>query len=108
MTSHLRPRSQRWLRSKAAKRWTTGANEVLLSRYNLNERQAVDRSLAALGRMEQYLRRRQVYLYGLDNPYMADHARRTLLSLALRLQGTRRKQPVRFEPILQHVTKEAA
>jgi len=88
------PQLTRRLRVKAAARWTEGENEVLLIRYKLTQRQAVDRSLVALMQMEKLFGRGVVYAHGLDNPYMQEHARSTVVGYLYATKVWRSKRPV--------------
>jgi hypothetical protein len=93
-----RPTLHRRLRVKAAARWTEGENEVLLIRYKLSQRQAVDRSIVALMRMEKLFGRAVVYAMGLDNPYMQEHARATVVGYIYATQAWQGRKPVAAVP----------
>jgi len=98
----------RRLRAKASERWTSGRNEALLQRYGMTERQAVNRSIAALKRMEKQFRRETVYLNGLDNPYIQEHARRTIMGEAMREKARRRGEIAALKPSRRADLTEAA
>ena len=72
------------LRRHAEWKWTAGENATLFRRSGLTPRQAIDRSMAAVLRMRKHFSLQSIYLLGLDNPYMQEHARRTVASLMLR------------------------
>jgi hypothetical protein len=98
------------LRSRAAKRWVQGENGALMGRYNLTPRQAIDRSLVYLMEMEKLFPRKTVYLFNLDNPYMEEHARRTIVSYVLNSPARRhmRKQAVRHDRSSRPARRQAA
>ena len=107
----LHPQLERRLRVKAAKRWTCGENEVLLIRYKMTERRAVDRSMAFLSQMQSLFSRSIIYAHGLDNPYMEHHARKTLVGciLSADTKGNRtRNKPIVSVRQLFQTRKEAA
>jgi hypothetical protein len=106
------PQISRRLRVKAASRWTEGENEVLLSRYDLSQRQAVDRSVVALLRMEKLFSRALVYANGLDNPYMEEHARKAVMGYIWAAQARPRKpgsgrKPMQLERAVMTMRKAA-
>ena len=93
----------------AARRWTQGKNEVLLIRYQMTERMAVDRSLMVMMQMEKRFDRKQIYVNGLDNPYMQDHARAALVAYMERARINRGgRKPVVAERRIPETRKKAA
>lgn len=97
------PTHLRNLRRKASRRWVEGENGVLLRRYDLTPRQAIDRSIVALLAMDKLFARDTVYVWGLDNPYMSHQARRTMAAMVqdhLAARGIR-KPVASARPVLQ-------
>jgi hypothetical protein len=103
-----RPQMWRALRSRAAMRWTEGENAVLLRRYNLTERQAVDRSMVALMQMEKLFSRPLIYQNGLDNPYMQEHARQTVAGYVLAAQIRQGKRKPVARAVAEPATRKKA
>jgi hypothetical protein len=105
-----RRRPQQWRRMRvcARERWTEGENAVLLRRYNLTERQAVDRSLLALMEMQKLFSRELIFANGLDNPYMQEHARRTVAGYVLAAQIRQGKRKPVARAVAEPATRKKA
>jgi hypothetical protein len=78
--------SMRQLRRMAAQHWTEGNNAVLLIRYRMTHREAIERAVLLRRQLLREFDSRTIRIYGLDNPYMQEHARKTLIASARTMQ----------------------
>lgn len=105
--------SSRMMRRAAARHWTEGENAVLLNRYQMKHIEAIERAVLLRRQLLKWFDAHTITLLGLDNPYAEDHARRTLVADAHRMQeahdiGIGIGKPVQSERQIQLTRKQAA
>lgn len=86
--------AKRRLRRSVAYRWTGPKHDALLQRSNMTASQAIDKAIRITGKLLRVTTLKKIKVNGLDNPYMAAHARRTLLNEVLRSLRPRTRKPV--------------
>jgi len=76
-------------------RWIEPKYRALRLRSNLTAEEAVERSKALFQELRKTMPSGTILSHGLDNPYMHEHARRTLISLIFHEIPSRTRYPKR-------------